>query len=482
MGRSLSQLYLTKNGGTKYYLMFHIKPWMRGLPAFKQTPANKKNHKESLRTSDLSQALEKMTAALAKLDLCIDTKNSSELIDRRPLVKKLLSDYEKNNPLNRSEAESYFDNLMSFGTLTEEELRQMENKAWNWFHTVIDEDNPKDENLKIERYHKAQLAALARVKAKEDQKLDPSPHPYQITIEYCKAELLESYQRYGKSDKQKGKLQTAVKKFLLFLKREDIELARITRKYVKRYIDRAVEQKIPYNTLFSELVHLRALWKHAVDEELILNSENPFYGHDLQYLKKPKARSVYEIELVEQMLEAATKRSEIYQLILLSWYTGARVSEIFNCRLEIKDGISILSLAEEGGKTEAAKRLVPIHPALSQALQERDMMPETGQQFDWSVGTSNALEKRFLRFKEKFLISKNLEHRNRELVHHSFRNTFITSLLNQGLSELQVSVLTGQSKKTIGQTEAVKTYYRGAGLEQKLEHISRLPALQVHPK
>ena len=148
----------------------------------------------------------------------------------------------------------------------------------------------------------------------------------------------------------------------------------------------------------------------------------------------------------------------------------------------MKDGISILSLAEEGGKTEAAKRFVPIHPALSQALQENDMMPETGQRFDWSVETSNALEKKFLRFKEKFLISKNLEHRNKELVHHSFRNTFITLLLNQKLSELQVAVLTGQSKKTIGQTEAVKTYYRGAGLEQKLENISRLPALQLHLK
>ena len=482
MSKNLSQLYLTKNGGTKYYLMFHIKPWMRDLPAFKQIPASKKNHKKSLRTSDLSQALEKMTAALAKLDLCIDSINGGELIDRRQLVKKLLSDYEKIKPLNKSEAESYFDSLMSFGMLTEEELRQVENRAWNWFHTVIDEDNPKDENLKIERYHKAQLTALARVKTKEDQKLDPSPHPYKITIEYCKDELLESYHRYGKSEKQKGKLKTAVKKFLLFLEREDIELERITRKYVKRYIDRAVEQKIPYNTLFSELVHLRALWKNAVDEELILNSENPFYGHDLQYLKKPKARSVYEIELVEQMLEAAGRRREIYQLILLSWYSGARVNEIFNCKLEMKDGISILSLAEEGGKTEAAKRFVPIHPALSQALQENDMMPETGQRFDWSVETSNALEKKFLRFKEKFLISKNLEHRNKELVHHSFRSTFITLLLNQKLSELQVAVLTGQSKKTIGQTEAVKTYYRGAGLEQKLENISRLPALQLHPK
>ena len=62
MSKSLSQLYLTKNGGKKNYLMFHIKPWMRDLPAFKQIPASKKNHKKSLRTSDLSQALEKMTA------------------------------------------------------------------------------------------------------------------------------------------------------------------------------------------------------------------------------------------------------------------------------------------------------------------------------------------------------------------------------------------------------------------------------------
>ena len=100
------------------------------------------------------------------------------------------------------------------------------------------------------------------------------------------------------------------------------------------------------------------------------------------------------------MLEAATKRSAIYQLILLSWYTGARVSEFFNCRLEIKDGISILSLAEGGGKTEVAKSLVPIHPALSQALQEKGMIPKTGQRFIWPVKTSNALEKRFLRFKK----------------------------------------------------------------------------------
>jgi hypothetical protein len=237
MGKQLSQLYLTKNGGTKYYLMFHIKPWMRGLPAFKRTPDSKKNHKESLRTSDLSQALERMTAALARLDLCIDLKNGGELIDRRPLVKKLLSEHQKISPINKSETENYFENLRAFGVLTKEELIETEDKAWDWFHATIDEDKPIHENKKTERLHKAQLAALDRLKTKEDQKLDPAPHPYNATIEFCKDELLERYELYGKSEKQKGKLKTAVKKFLLFFDREDIELTKVTRKYVKRYIE-----------------------------------------------------------------------------------------------------------------------------------------------------------------------------------------------------------------------------------------------------
>ena len=423
-----------------------------------------------------------MHHALARLDLCIDPNNNGELVDRRPIVKELLNKHKENSPLNKSEAENYFQNLMAFGVLNEKELNETEDQAWEWFYSTIDEDNTSEVNEKIEQLHKAQLAALARVKSREDQKLDPAPHPYKVTLEFCKDELLKRYDQYGKNNKQKGKLKNAVKKFLHYLGRTDVELQTITRKYVKRYVDKAVEDKIPYNTLFSELVHLRAVWKHAVDEELIPNSENPFYGHDLQYLKKPQARGVYEQDLVEDMLRTANKRTELYQLILLSWYTGARVSEIFNCKVEIRDKIEVLSLAEDGGKTEAAKRFVPLHPALSKTLKKHNMMPKQGQRFDWSVETSNALEKRFLRFKDKFLMSKNLQHRNKELVHHSFRNTFITLLLNEGLSELQVAALIGQSKRTVGQTEAVKTYYRGAGIAQKLEQICLLPVLLISPK
>ncbi|MDA8689054.1 phage integrase SAM-like domain-containing protein [Paracoccaceae bacterium] len=481
MSKKLEKLYLVKNGGTKYYLMFHIKAWMRELPSFKKVPPSKKNHKESLRTSDLAHALTKMHEALARLNLCIDPNNNGELVDRRPIVKDLLRKAKENDLVNRDETEAYFYNLSVFGALSAQEFEDIEETAQEWFHASLDEDDPEN-NKKIARFHRAQLAAIKRIKSKEDEKLDPAPHPYEVTLEFCKAELLERYSQYGKDIKQKGKLQNAVKKFLQYLRCEDIELKKITRKYVKRYIDNAASQQIPYNTLYSELVHLRSVWKHAVDEELIPNLDNPFYGHDLKYLKKPLARAVYEQDLVEDMILSASKKEEIFKLILLSWYTGARVSEIFNCKVVLKDNIPVFSLAEDGGKTEAAQRFIPIHPALQEVLNKMKIMPEYGQQFDWVVKTSNALEKRFLRFKEKFLVSKNLEHRNKELVHHSFRHTFITLLLNEGLNELQVATLTGQSKKTIGQTEAVKTYYRGAGLTQKLEHICLLPALRVHPK
>ena len=98
-------------------------------------------------------------------------------MDRRPIVKELLNKHKENSPLNKSEAENYFQNLMAFGVLNEKELNETEDQAWEWFYSTIDEDNTSEVNEKIEQLHKAQLAALARVKSREDQKLDPAPHP-----------------------------------------------------------------------------------------------------------------------------------------------------------------------------------------------------------------------------------------------------------------------------------------------------------------
>ena len=95
MSKSLAQLYLTKNGGTKYYLMFHIKAWMRDLPSFKKKSLSQKNHKGSLRTSDLSQALNKMHDALARQDFVLTLITMANLLIGGLLLKNCLTNMKK---------------------------------------------------------------------------------------------------------------------------------------------------------------------------------------------------------------------------------------------------------------------------------------------------------------------------------------------------------------------------------------------------
>ena len=70
MSNILSHKHISRNGGRPYYLQFHIKPWMRYvLPAEYR---NRKNIKESLRTSHLPTALERLSRRLTELGLTMD--------------------------------------------------------------------------------------------------------------------------------------------------------------------------------------------------------------------------------------------------------------------------------------------------------------------------------------------------------------------------------------------------------------------------
>ena len=72
MSKSLEQACLSKNGGRQYYLQFHIKPWMKGLPWFRRYIAQhpkRKNVKESLRTPSLYAALELLHKRLPEMGL-----------------------------------------------------------------------------------------------------------------------------------------------------------------------------------------------------------------------------------------------------------------------------------------------------------------------------------------------------------------------------------------------------------------------------
>ena len=68
MPRQYRKDYISKNGNN-YYLQFHIAEWMRQLPAFREYPTNKKNYKQTLKTSDPHEAAKKADAILIEMQI-----------------------------------------------------------------------------------------------------------------------------------------------------------------------------------------------------------------------------------------------------------------------------------------------------------------------------------------------------------------------------------------------------------------------------
>ena len=68
MSRKYHKTFISNNGNN-FYLQFHIKDWMRVLPAFINYPNSRKNYKESLRTSDYNLAYERANKRLKELQI-----------------------------------------------------------------------------------------------------------------------------------------------------------------------------------------------------------------------------------------------------------------------------------------------------------------------------------------------------------------------------------------------------------------------------
>jgi len=183
MSKSLEQACLSKNGGNQYYLQFHIKPWMKGLPWFKryikQYP-KKKNVKESLRTPSLYGALELLHKRLREMGLVwSDTNNSLEPLQTKEIPRL-------------SEEGEYFRALDQVSRLSDSELissidpahpnapslpRDIEQEV---FMDIMEfgTDGPDPRRMsEVIAHHNARMKAYDGAERKEDQKRFPAPPP-----------------------------------------------------------------------------------------------------------------------------------------------------------------------------------------------------------------------------------------------------------------------------------------------------------------
>lgn len=238
-------------------------------------------------------------------------------------------------------------------------------------------------------------------------------------------------------------------------------------------------------TLSQYLMAGTAFWKWAIKYDTGWRQEykdkvDPFTGHELPQGGGAETagqdREIYTRSDALKLHEAALEKKDqpLADLILMGWYTGGRIEEL--CKLT-KDSVinvdGILCFDFPRSKSKASKRVVPIHPSLLPTIdrlckESTDTFLIPTSSHDHYGKRSHAISKAFGRLK-KSLGFGDLH------VFHGFRHTVVTELIRADVPDALVKELAGHETGSV--THDV--YSKGASAAQKLEAISKLPALPI---
>ena len=448
MSRKYHKTFISNNGNN-FYLQFHIKDWMRVLPAFINYPNSRKNYKESLRTSDYNLAYERANKRLKELQII-----------ERPKSKPMLVG-----------VDAYWKAAEDFEAMTDDDLDIMHDHITEMISNSTISDHIDEFKVTDEQSYshaKNNLMAIEREREKRKSKFYDKPHPYPVGLSVMSKKYTEELKAEGKPSKTQNKVKNAVKRFLNYRGITDIELRLITPKIVSDYIKFGRLEDWAISTFRNDINYLGAAFEFAKREGFLNNIANPFRGQKMRNFKEPIKKEPFRYEMVAKLIELTSGDKELTQLIFVSYYTGMRLNEIFMARLDRFENTRGFKVAEDGGKTEAATRIIPLHSELKKFNLK-----------EWTCPSSNALGKRFGRIKDKMLKDLGILHYKKNYSHHSFRHLFSKILLTAKYSELETADLTGHKKSNIGRTEAGKTYFARQPMDKLISMIESIPKLEI---
>ncbi|MEB0150328.1 tyrosine-type recombinase/integrase [Pseudomonas sp. CCC2.2] len=228
-------------------------------------------------------------------------------------------------------------------------------------------------------------------------------------------------------------------------------------------------------------------WKWAIkhDARWLENfdpKENPFTGHELPKLrpdeKAATKRKAYALDQLTGIYNAARANGQetLCDIIMLGYYTGARIEELAKLRSEsiiMVEGVRLIDI--DKAKSYAGIRQVPVHPLLSPVIDRLIESSTDGYLLHSSGGNqygtrSDNISKAFGRLKTSLGYG-------RQHVFHSIRGTTITQLLRSGVPGTTVANIVGHETGLV----TFDVYDEGASPKQKLEAISKLPTALTTP-
>lgn len=336
----------------------------------------------------------------------------------------------------------------------------------------------QDPNLSMQSRNKlsAQRQAVWRlyIEGRESEE----PHPYSLTLSEAISRYISEMAKTGKAPKTIDKVRTAHKRYRAFLG-TDRQLPNITKPMVLRYWRKLRdEDHLAKGTVSTDLGFLGAAFALAQDEGFVAASTpNPFRDQRLGGFPDAGSRQVFSDDQLQAVMREVKRHSdtELLSSIVVGYYSGMRISEIFGARLGEQEGIFGWDVAK--GKTRAAKRFVPIQSPQKETLQALGFWPDVGKSLPFKTKSADALGKRFGRHKKTALKDLSVAD-EKALVFHSLRHGFITTLYSASYNQLEITDLVGHEKSS-QPTETARTYSHGQTLLKLVAMTNAIPNLAI---
>jgi len=279
---------------------------------------------------------------------------------------------------------------------------------------------------------------------------------------------------------------------------EAVSLSAVTRRIAGDFLQERRAAKA-HETVMRDFSAFSGLWRWAVRRGHA--EANPWLDQTAGMSRrrthdKPEAKRGYSSQELVKLLNATNElapsrggyAAAFWDIIRLLLLTGARASELLDLRLTdvVADGAAI-AISAEGGKTESASRIVPLHPFAQAVLKTRvgllpDNTPATSSL--WPEIPPTGKDKR----RAKIISTRYPDIRRRVLGEseavdlHSFRRSFMTAAetamhMDGAVNESLLSLLVGHKRNALA-FDLYSDWARMGRQEFKGQLQSRLETLQ----
>lgn len=245
-------------------------------------------------------------------------------------------------------------------------------------------------------------------------------------------------------------------------------LEAINSKSVRAWIITMQEEKLAGASIQRALGACTNFWRWLQARDLVDIDALPFKGHNIKV--KSKSYIPFKPDEVVALWRMALDKEDqpLADLIQLGAYTGSRIEEI--CQLKVEHVTKLNSLLIPGTKTASAVREVPIHVSIQEAVQRlcsdsTDGFLVRSPAKNNRGNRSDPLSKSFGRLKGELGYAG-----DRTRVFHSIRKTLTTLLENAGVPEGVAADIVGHEKQTM----TYGLYSSGNSLEVKREALSKV--------